>query len=381
MSSTLLSQSSQGTLNSQRSFGRKLLPAAIGLTLGLVAIQEVAANTAGLTFYGRAHVSTDFLDNGKDSDFNVSSNSSRIGVKASTDITDGLRGILQVESTIGYDNGEGTWANRDTFVGLEGDFGRVRFGHLDTPLKLIRSTVDVFGDQIGDLRGFTRLHSNTNTPLGVSAANAPYGTTDFDARFKNGIFYNTNSFGGGFVFNFHYTPQTNSTSSTPDLDNDSSAFSTSLTYEAGNLYLAIAQEQWDNVAADGSNATRVGARYKAGDWTFGGLYQQATVKPLGDEKVQTIALNTSVKVSNEWLLKAQIANVDADTDDTGATAIAIGADYILSKQFRVLFAYAQADNDDAAAYRVTGGGGYGDATPTVVGETASGLSVGFRYDF
>lgn len=368
MSSTLLSQSSQGTLNSQRSFGRKLLPAAIGLTLGLVAIQDVAANTAGLTFYGRAHVSTDFLDNGKDSDFNVSSNSSRIGVKASTDITDGLRGILQVESTIGYDNGEGTWANRDTFVGLEGDFGRVRFGHLDTPLKLIRSAVDVFGDQIGDLRGYTRLNGSTG---------APYGQ-DFDARFKNGIYYNTNSFGGGFVFNLHYTPQT---ANGANLADDSSAFSTSLTYEAGNLYLAIAQEQWDNVAADGSNATRVGARYKAGDWTFGGLYQQATVKPLGDEKVQTIALNTSIKVSNEWLLKAQIANVDADTDDTGATAIAIGADYILSKQFRVLFAYAQADNDDAAAYRVTGGGGYGDATPTVVGETASGLSVGFRYDF
>jgi predicted porin len=226
---------------------KRTLPFYIALGVAFSGAQPVLANTAGLNFYGRAHVSTDFLDNGDDSDLNVSSNSSRIGVRASTDLGEGLKGILQVETQINYDNGSGSLANRDTFVGLEGGFGRVRFGQIDTPLKQIRSTVDVFGDQIGDLRNLTRLNGSTG---------APFTGQDFDARFKNGVYYNTPSL-NGFVFNFHYTPEVKEAT---NLDDDSAAYSTSLAYDAGNLYLAIAHEQWESV--DDSSAIRLGARYK-----------------------------------------------------------------------------------------------------------------------
>jgi predicted porin len=347
---------------------KRTLPFYIALGVAFSGAQPVLANTAGLNFYGRAHVSTDFLDNGDDSDLNVSSNSSRIGVRASTDLGEGLKGILQVETQINYDNGSGSLANRDTFVGLEGGFGRVRFGQIDTPLKQIRSTVDVFGDQIGDLRNLTRLNGSTG---------APFTGQDFDARFKNGVYYNTPSL-NGFVFNFHYTPEVKEAT---NLDDDSAAYSTSLAYDAGNLYLAIAHEQWESV--DDSSAIRLGARYKIDNLTLSGLFQQATIKNLlADEDVQVVGVGATYKFSSKWTAKGQVYNLDAkDRDDSGATLLAIGADYILSNQFRVLFAYAQTDNEDAAAYRITGGGGYGDALATVVGETATGLSVGFRYDF
>lgn len=349
------------------------LPLYVALGVVFSGAQPILAETAGLNFYGRAHVSTDYLDDGEDSDLNVSSNSSRIGVRASTDLGNGLKGILQVETQINYDNGNGNLANRDTFVGLEGGFGRVRFGQIDTPLKQIRSAVDLFGDQIGDLRALTRLHSNTG---------APYSGQDFDARFKNGIYYNTPAFGGGFVFNLHYTPEVKETT---DLEDESAAYSTSLTYEAGDLYLAVAHELWESL--EDSNAVRLGARYKLNDWTFSGLFQQATIKNLEDEEeeedVQAFGVGASYKISSSWVAKGQFYNLNAkDREDGGTNLLAIGADYILSKQFRVLFAYAQADNEDAAAYRITGGGGYGDTSiTTATGETASGLSVGFRYDF
>lgn len=347
---------------------KRTLPFYIALGVAFSSAQPVLANTGGLTFYGRAHVSADYLDNGEDSDLNVSSNSSRIGVRASTEVAPGLKAILQVESQINYDNGKGDWAARDTFVGLEGGFGRIRLGQVDTPLKQLRTAVDVFGDQIGDLRNLTRLNGGTGAPFGQ----------DFDARFENGIYYNTPSF-GGFVFNIHYTPEVKETP-TP-LDDDSAAYSTSFTYDAGNLYLAAAYEQWENLAD--SNAVRLAARYKINNLTLGGLFQQATIKNLLEEEdVQVFGVGASYKFSSKWVGKAQVYNLDAkDRDESGATLVAVGADYILSNQFRVLFAYAQTDNEEAAAYRITGGGGYGDAIPTITGDTASGLSIGLRYDF
>ncbi len=369
MSFHLLSRSS-GSPENTPSLTQKLLPAAIAFVLGATAVQSVSADTAGLKFYGRAHVSFDHLDNGADSDFNVSSNSSRIGVTGSTDIADGLKGILQVETQINYDNGNGSLAGRDSFVGLEGGFGRIRLGQIDTPLKQIRSAVDVFGDQIGDLRNLTRLNGSTG---------APYSGQDFDARFRNGVYYNTPSF-SGLVFNLHYTPEVKEAA---DLSDKSAAYSTSFTYNAKGLYLSLAYETWE--ATNDSNAVRFGARYNLNDWTFAGLFQQATIKNLpedaGDEKVKTYGVGASYKVSPKVVIKGQVYAIDADTDDTGATLVAVGADYILSKQYRLLFAYAQTDNDELARYRVTGGGGYGDGIATAIGETASGFSVGFRYDF
>jgi predicted porin len=108
--------------------------------------------------YGRAHVSVDQLDDGTDSGTNVSSNSSRIGFKADKDLENGMTALFQAEQEIRYDNGSGAdWASRDSFVGLKGDFGMVRLGYFDTPLKTVRSRTDLFGDQIGDARNLTRL--------------------------------------------------------------------------------------------------------------------------------------------------------------------------------------------------------------------------------
>ncbi len=347
---------------------KKYLSVAVALALGVIASPELFASDAALKVYGRAHASFDHLDNGTDSDFNVSSNSSRIGVTGSTELVDGVKGILQIETQINYDNGNGSLAGRDSFVGIEGDFGRFRLGQIDTPLKQIRSAVDFFGDQIGDLRNLTRLNGSTG---------APYTGQDYDARFKNGLYYNTPTFGGGVVWNLHYTPEVNEAANLAD---KSAAYSTSFVYNSTNLYLSLAYEQWES--NNDSNAVRFGARYTVGNWTLGGLAQQAKIENFTvEETVDTYGVGASYKVSPKVVLKGQVYALDADTDENGATLVAIGADYILSKQLRFLFAYAQTDNDEFARYRVTGGGGYGDGIATTIGETATGISAGVRYDF
>lgn len=350
----------------QTSFIKKSLPVALGVALGFLAAQESSAKVAdGISFYGRAHVSADALDDGQERGLNVSSNASRVGIKGSAEISESLQGVLQIEQEIRYDNGSGNLATRDTFVGLEGGFGSLRLGFLDTPLKIIRTNVDFFGDQVGDVRNVSRLNQ------------APF-NQDFDARFQNGIFYNTPKIGGGVVFSLHYG--TNTTPGVNPPDDEAGAYSTSITYNTSCLYLALAYETWE--ARNDSDAIRFGARYNLGDWSFAGLIQQASVESLDvGEDVQTVGAGVSLKISSTVILKGQVYQVNAkDRDDSDARLFAIGADYIFNTRLRLLFAYAATANDELVDYRATGGG-RGDQVTPILGEANTGLSAGIRYDF
>ncbi|ELR65147.1 membrane protein [Photobacterium marinum] len=62
-------------------------------------------------------------------------NESRIGFRAGKDMFDNLNVFMQVESGYVGEDGEGaTLGNRDTFIGMKGDWGKVRFGRMLTPM-------------------------------------------------------------------------------------------------------------------------------------------------------------------------------------------------------------------------------------------------------
>ncbi|USD33201.1 MULTISPECIES: porin [Vibrio] len=62
-------------------------------------------------------------------------NESRIGFRASKDMFENLNVFMQIESGYVGENGDGaTLGNRDTFLGLQGDWGKVRFGRMLTPM-------------------------------------------------------------------------------------------------------------------------------------------------------------------------------------------------------------------------------------------------------
>lgn len=318
-----------------------------------------------VALYGRAHVTTDYLDNGNDGGLNLSSNSSRLGFRANTQIAKNLRGVMQIEQEVRWENSAGNFASRDTFVGLQGDFGMVRLGFFDTPLKIVRGRTDFFGDQIGDARNLTRLRDNYG------------GAYDFDTRFRNGIHYRSPNL-SGVVFDLHYSTNTDSGTNPPSTSND--AFSGSLTYTNKALYLAGAYERKEDTGAD---AFRLGFGYNVGDFRIAGLAQTATIKAPGvaGQDVSTYGLGASYEVSSATTLKGQYYWVDADGADRNATMVALGLDYSLNRAFRLLFAYARTTNDDAARYTMSAGGHGAQVYPAAPGLTSSGFSVGFRYDF
>lgn len=323
-----------------------------------------AQSAPNVTVYGRANVSADYLSNGDQSGLNLSSNSSRLGFKASTDLGGKLKAIMQIEQEVWWDRGQGNFASRDTFVGLQGEFGTIRFGHFDTPLKAVRSNTDFFGDQIGDARNLTRLRDNYG------------GAYDFDTRFRNSIHYRSPSL-SGLVFDLDYSTNTDAGINPPG--SGKSALSSSLSYTSKAFYGAAAYESKDDTK---SNAIRLGASYTFGDLKIAGLGQFATIKADGraDQKVNTYGLGASYKVAKPATLKAQYYMVNADGDDCNAGMLALGLDYSLGKAFRLLLAYASTSNDKLAAYAMSAGG-HGDQVYPAKGNTASGFSFGFRYDF
>src|SRR5690606_24027082 len=118
-----------------------------------------AVARADVTVYGRAHVSADLLDDGKDqAEVNISSNSSRLGFKGNHEINPDLKAFFQIEQEVLFGSKVGSTLNtRDTFVGLSGNFGAVQAGRFDSPFKVARGPANLFGDQVGDMKNLARV--------------------------------------------------------------------------------------------------------------------------------------------------------------------------------------------------------------------------------
>ena len=136
------------------------------LAVGATFLTPALAMAADVKVYGRAHVSLDYLDDGKDyNEVGLSSNSSRLGFKAEQKLENGMTVFGQVEQEVNFASGSQDgksvdFATRDTFVGLKGDFGQVRAGRFDSPFKVARGPVNFFGDMVGDIRNVTRVSDN-----------------------------------------------------------------------------------------------------------------------------------------------------------------------------------------------------------------------------
>ncbi|WP_018955153.1 porin [Thioalkalivibrio sulfidiphilus] len=328
---------------------------AAALAVPVVAVAETTGSV-----YGRAHLSVDHLDNGDSySEINVSSNSSRIGFKGEHRFNDDLTGIFQIEQEIFFDNEGSEWASRDTFAGLKGDWGMFRVGKFDTPFKRARGPANFFGDQVGDMRNITR----------VSAVGR------FDERFRNSLHYRSPSM-GGFVADLQYSPERSDSTTAEGSDN--AGFSGSLGYRNGPLNAIVAYEVQNGASSD-PDAVRLAASYQiTSDLRLGALYQQ-TEASNGTEGT-AYGLGGSFRMSPSMYLNAHVFTLDSDVVDGDATMYAVGLEYRVDRALRFYGNVAVMDNQDASA--LTPWGAARSATPDgALGETATGVSLGMRYDF
>ena len=127
----------------------KIVTAAV---LSLLATTTFAAPT----IYGEIDASVDYLPeknaNTENRDvWEVSSNSSFIGVKGDEKLTDRLSAVYAIEWGFSADGDSTDWSQRNRFVGLkDAQLGTVKIGVHDTPLKQLSSVVDTFNNYVAN---------------------------------------------------------------------------------------------------------------------------------------------------------------------------------------------------------------------------------------
>jgi predicted porin len=149
---------------------KKLVAVAIA---GLLAAPLAQAQTANVTLYGRLNMDFEFV-NGRyinpypgipaqpasctagyyaqtvagcntvnPTQFRVSSNSTRFGLRGTESIGGGVNVVFQIESSVNPDSGSGTLAGRDSFLGFQSGWGLFRIGRFHAPYDNIH---ELWGD-------------------------------------------------------------------------------------------------------------------------------------------------------------------------------------------------------------------------------------------
>ena len=121
----------------------------------LLSSLSMSAFAADVEVYGKANLSLQSSDEGEGSFTEVKSNASRIGLKGSHDLGDGLTVIYKAEFQVDLDGDSDkgdSITDRNQYVGLAGNFGEVLLGKNDTMLKQSQGKVDLFSDLNGDIK-------------------------------------------------------------------------------------------------------------------------------------------------------------------------------------------------------------------------------------
>ncbi|MDZ7663622.1 porin [Thiohalophilus sp.] len=289
---------------------------------------------AAPTVYGKVHLSYGNVEDGTaggNDNWQLRSHASRVGVKGDRDLGNGLSAIYKFEWQVDYEQGtDAGFDRRNMYAGLKGGWGEVRFGRHDTPLKMAQGKFDQFGDTDADLK------------------NA--GDEDGENRLDNVLAYLGKS--GNIKYAIALIPGEGDGTTAGDGPADS--ISASIAYESGPLYVALAQDSYDDtgaVAGSENSITRVVGTYKMGNMQLGLLYQTGVegVSPSTDEE-DWLGLSFSTKFGGKNKFKAQyITTEDNQASAVESTLMAIGVDHKFDKKTSGYLMYSNLDEEQGGA--------------------------------
>ena len=313
-------------------------------------------------FYGKLHTSIDYLDNGTDSGLYMASNTSRFGFKGGTELQENLSFIWQFENSVNMAQKEGFGlADRNTYLGFKGEFGKIIYGIHDTPFKTLGRKVDLFKDEMGDLR---------QTTMG------------WDRRMQDVVAWVSPDWSGFGIFGAYQLNQESTLG-----DDTMTAYSLMASYSKDAFFVGAAveglsetysavQDEFaeDLVYGDAPMGIRLAAKYDAEKFAVTALYQNISNwegEWNGTEwdgwDTNTFGLGALFRAGDKWGIKGQYYMVNPFTDaedDAGTTAIdesdvngnliALGVDHYMSKSVRVYFQWAMMGNGENAGFGLGG---------------------------
>ncbi len=355
---------------------KKIIAAAVAAAV----IAPMSVLAAGPTLYGKIHMSGNWLDNSGDYDsWSLNSNASRIGVKGSEDIGNGMKVGYLIEWSVGMDGSRNSAAAgnakdlnlRNRAVTLSGNWGTVLAGQWDTPLKTLGRKVDLFGERLGDNRNLNNAAIDLRTP--------------------NTIAYVTpNMAGFSVTAAYVFDATTNGTPSTAD-DTDAYAWSANALYNNGPFLIGLAYEAVSSevfgVSKDNQNTWRVAGSWAIGPFKILGSYTGID-NAFGtdiDPNIATVGAswkfgNNTLKGQYGWRSDEKFSLPDSDDDEkTGASQWVIGLDHAMSKRTTMYAEYGMMYNDDAAAGTVWRT--MGNSAGAAPGDDSKGFGLGIIHNF
>ena len=319
---------------------------------------------ADATLYGKFHGSVDMIDSDstREDNWEVNSRSSRVGIKGSEDLGDGLKAIYQLELSVNLDgggDGQGNpssglgGASRNTFVGFSGDWGTGFIGRHDTPAKVAfyGAGVENLGDSVLDINSGNNL-TRKNARNGQSA-NSPLGVIS-EYRANDTIVYVSPNF-AGFTFLAAAIPGEDDKDVEDKRDGLADHYSFGAIYKGGGLKASLGYANYNSgdpansPSGDGDvdqKVAQASASFTFGAFKIGGSYEYTDNYVFDDDaEYNAWAVTGQWKFGNSAINGVYVdSNYNSESDTRGMEkdGWGVGLEHNFSKRTQVYAAYSSA---------------------------------------
>jgi predicted porin len=263
--------------------------------------------------YGKINVAVVNSDSGSTDTWKLNSNASRIGLKGSSQISEGLSVFYKTEFEVDVDGDGDVFKQRNIYAGIKGQYGSLLAGKNDTPTKQAQKKIDLFNDSVGDIK---KTFAGEN-------------------RMSNIIAYTTPKY-GNFSASYAIMP------SEADDGGLADSKSYSVNYEKDGLYVAVAA---DSNVKD-ADILRIVSQYKLDAWKLGFMYQE------NDTTNESGYFTSAAYKCDNITYKAQYGNNENDTEGSDKTTLSLGADFKLAKNTKSFVFFT--DNESSSSTKTFG---------------------------
>lgn len=313
------------------------------------------ADTSNVIVYGVAHVSVDSVSGNATQvatkRLGVNSNSSRLGVKGSEDIGDGLKAVFQFETGVnltggtGVNDGNGLATTgtmfsgaRDTFAGVSGNFGTITLGRQALANQWVYDS-NYFADQLGNAAIFTDARQG--------------------GRANGMIIYKSNNM-NGFNAALSYIPGSSLSNASPSTTEGKNSYGLKLNYAASGItanfgYFNLGTKVIATGVQTDSKPLTLAAGYDFGKGVVSAQYVKDKLDVGSVSTTQNIYnIGGKYNLSGNSVIKAQYSKANDRTGavNSGASMFALGYDYNFSKRTTIYASYAKTSNDTNGGFDV-----------------------------
>ena len=322
-----------------------------------------AAQADDPTVYGIVHLSVQkYFDNHcsgaaggvctgviKSDEFNMTSQTSAIGVKGSEDLGDGMKALYKLEFEVTPDEKVGL-GDRDQWVGLKGGFGTVKFGTMSTNYKETGAAIDPLYRTEAEGRGILNMQSNF----------LHGGQGNNRGRENNTVQYDSPKMGGvQLVANYTLSQAGGGNSS-----NDETV-GLGLRYETKNIFAFFdyIKPGYQTTAGGASKeaAMKIGGKYSADNFSVALQYEAVEdlcKKQLGSLDGLGIGTGDANGTCGDYIFAAGTYNIDSNNvvaltlgqQNKVSSAYALAYVHVLSKMTNVYVGYASVSEDSTGSY-------------------------------